>query len=641
MAESKTLEELKVERTTAKRLFSRLTNNIVRTHMEMSMEELQENFKKLTIEGSRVMEANEDLKAAYLEERDETEGAPGLSDLQIADIEKTEKECEQRLKEVKLLVRETLWASYGEKELLLALQVAEAECENVSSTQPDTPLEAYDFMLTNLEKLVHKAKEEHQIWNRWAPPAEQRDFDRRLRELELRLPKLVWRREWEALQKQGEPTGSREVRKFQLLDSLDEKVAKDLRLSTYTTADEILESSRIGMRPEEPLVTKSIESKLPESLKKDWLTYAADQKNAVNPQIRFDKLLEFLQSQESIYEQLEQLRDIDPAKEKTKFATKYARTKTTKSTSEAGCIICGDTRHKKKLYICRKFRTQSCCQRRETQCSSSEPAREKSITANPAEIHLPVRESRVQRPTPLSSLSIAQKPVQRSSKSGPVRAEGRRYTEDQEAFLSKLPPELAQQCRDAFCNVISRAYNSAADEKGLLEGNGLHEYPVILMLLDVTANDGQRVGTLIDLASDTNYITHRAASKLNLQSENVTLVVHGVGGMKASVATKRYLLKIRVSTPRGTLKSHQLICYGLDRIAEVHRHVPAHKLQKIFPDVALKDLVRPKEIHLLISHKEGQLVPQKVRSIGDLVLWDGPLGKTVGGTHPDLFEEVT
>lgn len=27
--------------------------------------------------------------------------------------------------------------------------------------------------------------------------------------------------------------------------------------------------------------------------------------------------------------------------------------------------------------------------------------------------------------------------------------------------------------------------------------------------------------------------------------------------------------------------------------------------------------------------------------MGDLVLWDGPLGKTVGGTHPDLFEKLT
>lgn len=47
-----------------------------------------------------------------------------------------------------------------------------------------------------------------------------------------------WRREWDALQRQGEPTGSQEERKFQLLDSLDDKV-RDLHLSTYGTANEV------------------------------------------------------------------------------------------------------------------------------------------------------------------------------------------------------------------------------------------------------------------------------------------------------------------------------------------------------------------------------------------------------------------
>lgn len=48
------------------------------------MEELQENFKKLILEGSRVLEANEEMVAAYI--------ATGeLSDLQRADIEKTER----------------------------------------------------------------------------------------------------------------------------------------------------------------------------------------------------------------------------------------------------------------------------------------------------------------------------------------------------------------------------------------------------------------------------------------------------------------------------------------------------------------------------------------------------------------------
>lgn len=35
-----------------------------------------------------------------------------------------------------------------------------------------------------------------------------------------------------------------------------------------------------------------------------------------------------------------------------------------------------------------------------------------------------------------------------------------------------------------------------------------------------------------------------------------------------------------------------------------------------------------------------RIVPQLFKMEGDLVLWDGPLGKTVGGTHPDLFKVV-
>ena len=48
-----------------------------------------------------------------------------------------------------------------------------------------------------------------------------------------------WRKDWEALQRQGEPTGSREVKKFQLFDSLDERITRDLRLTTYNTAEDV------------------------------------------------------------------------------------------------------------------------------------------------------------------------------------------------------------------------------------------------------------------------------------------------------------------------------------------------------------------------------------------------------------------
>ncbi|KAK7933141.1 hypothetical protein WMY93_004037 [Mugilogobius chulae] len=425
------------------------------------------------------------------------------------------------------------------------------ECAKVSSVEPDSSLEVYDFMLNHLEILVKRAKESHDHWRFWAPPAEQQDFSCRMRELELQLPQLVskkalfiqaklkedakkppvtlqaysvptiklmptalpkftgvkrdfyrWRKEWEALQQQGEPTGSKEVKKFQLLDSLDERVSRALHLSGYTSAEEIFrilenrygnkasialeiieELQSIppvrGLQPRKivqliqavekalhdltelgdvhalknPLTTHSIEAKLPDMLKREWLQYATDEKNDVDNQNRFDKLLCYLQSQEAIYERLEQLQIDEPHKRENRLEPRHSQT---------------------------------------------------------------------------------------------------------------------------------------------------------------------RLNAVEDLGA-----------------------FNGVGGMSTTLKTKRYLLKLRVKTAEGTVKAHQLVCYGLDHIADVHQHVSAQKLKIIFPDVPLHELQRPKEIQLLISHKEGQLAPQKLRTVGNLVLWDGPLGKTIGGTHPELFEKMS
>lgn len=164
----------------------------------------------------------------------------------------------------------------------------------------------------------------------------------------------LWRKEWEALQRQGELTGSKEVKKIQLLGSLEDKVARDLCLSTYGTVDEIFcvlencfgnktaialeiieelqalppvrshqprkiveliqtvekalyDLSGLGNTGalKNPLVTKSLESKLPEGLKKEWLVHVSEGEEATSPEDRFDMLLKFLRSQEKIYEQLD------------------------------------------------------------------------------------------------------------------------------------------------------------------------------------------------------------------------------------------------------------------------------------------------------------------------------------------------
>lgn len=106
------------------------------------------------------------------------------------------------------------------------------------------------------------------------------------------------------------------------------------------------------------------------------------------------------------------------------------------------------------------------------------------------------------------------------------------------------------------------------------------------------------------------------------------------------VKTRRYLLRVRIKMPRGTERAHELVCYGLNEIANIHRVIKPEQLKKFFPEVSLGDLRRPESIELLISHREGRLAPQRVKVIGGLVLWESPLGKIVGGAHPDLFEEV-
>lgn len=83
-----------------------------------------------------------------------------------------------------------------------------------------------------------------------------------------------------------------------------------------------------------------------------------------------------------------------------------------------------------------------------------------------------------------------------------------------------------------------------------------------------------------------------------------------------------------------------MICYGLDNFSEVHRHVTANQLQKLFPNVPLSESVRPREIHLLVSQNEGQLDPQRACIVSDLVLWDGPLWKTAAGSDRKQLEEI-
>lgn len=112
--------------------------------------------------------------------------------------------------------------------------------------------------------------------------------------------------------------------------------------------------------------------------------------------------------------------------------------------------------------------------------------------------------------------------------------EKRTLMEEQDKALSEVSPEAAQKIRQAFTSIAAKVFCAGKDQPGVVNSSTC-ELPVILMLLEVTTWVGQKNGTLFDLGSKTNYITHKAARRLDLQGE--MLAIHGVGGMTIKVKT--------------------------------------------------------------------------------------------------------
>ena len=67
----------------------------------------------------------------------------------------------------------------------------------------------------------------------------------------------------------------------------------------------------------------------------------------------------------------------------------------------------------------------------------------------------------------------------------------------------------------------------------------------------VAAPDNSDIGSLMDLCSTDDYVTHKYAKKKNLPGEDVDLLVEGMGGKETYYRTKLYMVPIW-SRRRGT-----------------------------------------------------------------------------------------
>ncbi len=292
------MDQFKRERTTAKMCFTKQANLLIRESSLMIESELRKEFQKLSSSARALFDANDDYEMGLfteLEANTKSDEKVELEMQQAADIEKTVGDCETKLEEVRKIVQFNLWQRYGQEELTVAVQEAEKACDHSASIPvAGVNCEGYEVQLIRLERLVSRAVKTLSSWERWIPTTEKKDIESRVKQLRVennglvsrtgelitarnverssqisspivpntalqtmpftpvvrikptRLPKFSgikrdffrWKKDWESLQKQGEPTGSAEVKKIQLLDSLDDRIVKDLRLSSYSTAED-------------------------------------------------------------------------------------------------------------------------------------------------------------------------------------------------------------------------------------------------------------------------------------------------------------------------------------------------------------------------------------------------------------------
>jgi len=456
----KTVKQLKQERTLAKSAFTKQANYLSKAANEMIKDELQEEFSKLSSLARHVSDANEDYRSGLLAEAGTEEDGEvklnkhqqaELEQHQQAELEQTMEECDMRLGDIREAVQANLWPRYGKEDIDFAFQEAEEACDRAQAS-PVTAInrDGYELLLERARRLIHVATVSLKDWEKWIPHNQTADLKGRLKDLRISgsnlearraefltaqriaedqqpqpapvpqpvvrikptcLPKFIgirrnfhrWKRDWESLQKQGEPTGSVEVKKFQLLDSVDERICRDLSLTTYNSAEDIFRvlQNRYGNKPmialeiiedleripplkshqprkvidliqavekalndltelesigaiKNPLVIRSIESKLPDNLKRDWLAFMVNPRNGVTPDNHFDILLTFLKTQEDILEKLDQLGVSEKPEKKAMYPEK--RYASTKSTRRGGCVVCGDEKHRDKIFFCKQFK---------------------------------------------------------------------------------------------------------------------------------------------------------------------------------------------------------------------------------------------------------------------------------------------
>ena len=167
--------------------------------------------------------------------------------------------------------------------------------------------------------------------------------------------------------------------------------------------------------------------------------------------------------------------------------------------------------------------------------------------------------------------------------------------------------------------------------------DGLNPVMCQAQFIKVLCQDGsyyKKLEGVWDTYASDNYITHKYANQLGYVGRQVTLSIEGFGKNVTTLET--FMYAVSVEDLFGV--KHTYYCYWTDEITtpedlpELHSYKLLCKKFGVLPN----EVTRPRHINLLLSMRESQHHPVKLRSIGQMTLFENCFGKTFGGCDSDL-----
>ena len=155
----------------------------------------------------------------------------------------------------------------------------------------------------------------------------------------------------------------------------------------------------------------------------------------------------------------------------------------------------------------------------------------------------------------------------------------------------------------------------------------------ILLMISSLSYKGHSLTTIWDPGANMSLITHKAARKLGLYGQEITLSVTKVGNVTECVQSKEYILPLTdLSGNTWTIKA-----YGMEEVTADISDVDISKVARLFKGIDKKDVKRPTgQVDILIGTDCCILMPNKLDEVDNIQLMRNQFGYCLRGSHPLL-----